>query len=935
MTLQITSVYLNNIKSYEEQHLDLSPGLTAISGENGAGKSTIVEAVGYALFGFTGVPLAALMREGQTSAEIRVCFISPLDGREYESVRSLRKSRAGAVSAAPKLMDADHGGPMAEGREEVDRFLRRSLGFGDSAVDLKSIFADVSGVPQGRLTADFIDTPQSRKSKFDPLLGTHDFRAAFNALRQPLNLLENRRSELTQTLAALQERLKDLPQVIHTIADTQSAAAKVAALLVQAADELEKATAVIAGLSARKESIDGLKAEISARAQTLKLHEESLNAAASRVSEAEDAAERANASSAQSADYRSTEERFHVEQARVAEFQRLSTEVGVLEANLGVHQKRCDQARADLDELSRLHARLPDLQKAVESQSELEDQLDEARRRAAVLGNAREQIAQIESELAGQIASREEYERRIADAHNDKPLAAQVDDLQQRIVDLSASMATADAAHSDLQLFSPNVDGLAARITGERLELVGVERRIESDPESSDRQPDLHHLRQALKRAIERGVRLVELYSVRLEAADPIKRTELEAVLGETRERLRLARAAEEKAAGIAVWEDQVNTLCQRIEAQNVLVAEARTAEARALEAESEAAALAERIDELGAPDPRTRLQLARSELAGRKSIEAELAEARDAIASSASMLASLREEIGPLMNTPESVDNLRRSLASLRPAHERHLKDSALAGSLPALLEERESARAKINQARQAVERSRRLLEEQARQFDPEILTKAREHESALQTKVGALQSRREQLDAELKQLEEERLELLEVQRESEVNLAKVKRTETLQRVTRLIRNSLRDAGPEVTKAMVFGVSDSANEIFCEIMGSYDQSLQWDEEYGIWLESGGYRRSFRQLSGGEQITAALSVRLALLRDLLRIDTAFLDEPTQNLDATRRENLAEQIQRITGFSQLFVISHDDTFERLLQSVIHVEKIDGVSRVRVQ
>ena len=933
--MQITSVYLNNIKSYEEQHLDLSPGLTAISGENGAGKSTIVEAIGYALFGFTGVPLAALMREGQTSAEIRVGFISPLDGREYESVRSLRKSRAGAVSATPKLMDAEHGGPMAEGREEVDKFLRRSLGFGDSAVDLKSIFADVSGVPQGRLTADFIDTPQSRKSKFDPLLGTHDFRAAFNALRQPLNLLDNRRSQLAQTLAALEERLKDLPQVTQTITEKKSTAAEVAALRDQAVGKLEKARAVTTGLNARKESIDRLKAEISARAQTLKLHEESLDSAAARVREAEKAAERANASSEQSANYRSTEERFHVEQARLAEFQRLSTEIGVLEASLEIHQKRRNQARADLDELSRLHARLPDLQKAADSQSELEDQLNDARRRAAVLANAREQLARIESELAGQIASREEYERRIADALNDKPLAAQVDDLQRRIVDLSASMATADAAHSDLQLFSPNVDGLAARVADERMELAGVERRIESGPESSDRQPDLHHLRQALKLAIERGARLVELYGVRLEAADPIKRTKLEAVLEESRERLRLARAAEEKAAGIEVWEDHVNTLSQRIEAQHAVAAKAKAAEAQAVEAESEAAVLAERIDELGAPDPRTRLQLARSELARRRSIEEELADARDAIASSASKLASLREEIGPIVNTPELVDSLRRSLNALRPEHEQHLKDSALAGSLPALLEERESARAKTKQAGQAVERSKRLLEKRESQFDSESLSNARENESALQTEVGALQSRREQLDAELKQLEEERLDLLEVQRESEVNLARVNRTEKLQRITRLIRNSLRDAGPEVTKAMVFGVSNSANEIFCEIMGSYDQSLQWDEEYGIWLESGGYRRSFRQLSGGEQITAALSVRLALLRDLLRIDTAFLDEPTQNLDATRRENLAEQIQRITGFSQLFVISHDDTFERLLQSVIHVEKINGVSRVRVQ
>ena len=933
--MQITSVYLKNIKSYEEQSLDLSPGLTAISGENGAGKSTIVEAVGYALFGFADGPLAGLMREGQRSAEIRVGFVSPLDGREYESVRSLRKSRAGVVSTAPKLMDAEHGGALAEGREEVDKFLRRSLGFGDSAVDLKSIFADVSGVPQGRLTADFIDTPQSRKSKFDPLLGTQDFRAAFDALRQPLNLLENQKTQLGESLAAREERLKDLPRVVQAIAEKGAAAGEVAALLDQAVDELKEARAVTAGLNARKESIDRLKSEMRANAQTLKLHEESFASSDSRVKEAEEAAERANASSTQSAEYRSTEKRFHVEQARLAEFQRLSTEIGVLEAKLNIDQKRRDQAQAELDELSRLRDRLPDLKKNVEAQSELENRLNEARERAAALGTAREQLKQIESELAEQIADKDKYERMAADAREDRRLAAEVDDLQRRIVDLSASIASVDAALGDLQLFSSDVDRLATHVAGERMELAGVERRIESGPERADRQPELHRLRWALRLAIERGARLAQLYGVRVQAADPVKRTELEAVLEETRRRLRLARAAEEKAAGIAVWEDQVKLLSERIDAQRVRAAEARAAAAEAFEAQSEVAALLRRIEELGDPDPRTRLEVARSELGKRKSIEDELAAARDAVGLSDSRLASLRKQIGPLADVPKQVDRLRRSLKTLLPAHERHLKDSALAGSLPALLDECESARAKIDEAGQAVERSGRLLERLEKQFDPASLAKARENESVLQIQVGALHSRREQLDAESKRLEEGRLELLEVQREFEANLAKIKRTEMLQRIMRLIRNSLRDAGPEVTKAMVFGVSHAANEIFCEIMGSYDQSLQWDEEYGIWLERGGYRRSFRQLSGGEQITAALSVRLALLRDLLRIDTAFLDEPTQNLDATRRENLAEQIQRITGFSQLFVISHDDTFERLLQSVIHVEKVNGVSRVRRQ
>jgi exonuclease SbcC len=74
---------------------------------------------------------------------------------------------------------------------------------------------------------------------------------------------------------------------------------------------------------------------------------------------------------------------------------------------------------------------------------------------------------------------------------------------------------------------------------------------------------------------------------------------------------------------------------------------------------------------------------------------------------------------------------------------------------------------------------------------------------------------------------------------------------------------------------------------------------------------------------------------LALLRELSAIDVAFFDEPTSNLDDVRRDGLAEQILSVKGFSQLFVISHDDTFERATHHIVRVRKEDGVSKVEVQ
>ena len=69
----------------------------------------------------------------------------------------------------------------------------------------------------------------------------------------------------------------------------------------------------------------------------------------------------------------------------------------------------------------------------------------------------------------------------------------------------------------------------------------------------------------------------------------------------------------------------------------------------------------------------------------------------------------------------------------------------------------------------------------------------------------------------------------------------------------------------------------------------------------------------------------ALSIRLAILQILTQVDFAFFDEPTTNLDIEKRKNLAECIQNIRGFEQIFVISHDDTFQHGSDYVIRFEK----------
>ena len=71
-------------------------------------------------------------------------------------------------------------------------------------------------------------------------------------------------------------------------------------------------------------------------------------------------------------------------------------------------------------------------------------------------------------------------------------------------------------------------------------------------------------------------------------------------------------------------------------------------------------------------------------------------------------------------------------------------------------------------------------------------------------------------------------------------------------------------------------------------------------------------------------MSAALSIRIAMLEVLTNLKIGILDEPTVNMDSQRREYLAEMIEKIGQiFTQLFIVSHDDTFNSITDYIIEL------------
>ena len=86
-SMYVTKVELDNIKSYEKAAFNFVRGTTAITGVNGAGKTTILEAIAWALFDVLDYKREDFTRRGAKRGAVRVTFQSSVDDCLYTVYR--------------------------------------------------------------------------------------------------------------------------------------------------------------------------------------------------------------------------------------------------------------------------------------------------------------------------------------------------------------------------------------------------------------------------------------------------------------------------------------------------------------------------------------------------------------------------------------------------------------------------------------------------------------------------------------------------------------------------------------------------------------------------------------------------------------------------------------------------------------------------------
>ncbi len=387
----------------------------------------------------------------------------------------------------------------------------------------------------------------------------------------------------------------------------------------------------------------------------------------------------------------------------------------------------------------------------------------------------------------------------------------------------------------------------------------------------------------------------------------------------ELENRLRESREAERVYGQIAPLSAEINQVVKEGEAKK----SDRDAISRRLEKLGDIeAALSEAEAELRSlNDPRGRAAALKQIVAREDELKSRLNDAEFNIARVNANLESANFEMRDFTALDAELALASRTRAESERDYQAFIANEKIAATLEAREQEMTALSSDIEQADNSLSATIAGCGELERQYDAERHQREMSALDGLRERVTQLVS---QIDHTAEQWSRFRIQLAhleEVRESARHQIAERERSERLLETSDFIRDVLQKAAPFITESYLYSISIEANHLFREITGRHDVTLQWTKEYEITLEEEGRERPFLNLSGGEQMAAALSVRLALLKELSEVNIAFFDEPTTNMDEERRRNLAQQIGRIKDFHQLFVISHDDSFEGYTDQII--------------
>ncbi|MBO3804025.1 MAG: SMC family ATPase, partial [Candidatus Brockarchaeota archaeon] len=158
----LTHISLQNFKNFKAKEIDLSPGINVLQGPNGSGKTSILEAIEFGLYGSVSgrAGLEPLVRLGETLASVSLSFTVQEDSqtKALTVFRQISKGQTGASTAAARL--TKDGVEVSNRKAKVDEEILNLVGLSHSS------YSNSCYIRQGEIRA-LLEAGKEREREID------------------------------------------------------------------------------------------------------------------------------------------------------------------------------------------------------------------------------------------------------------------------------------------------------------------------------------------------------------------------------------------------------------------------------------------------------------------------------------------------------------------------------------------------------------------------------------------------------------------------------------------------------------------------------------------------------------------------------------------------------------------------------------------------
>ena len=175
----ITSIELGDFLAHSDTKLVFENGVTVFVGDNGAGKSSIIDGITFGLFGkHTRKSNKSLIKRGSNQGFAKVCF--SVNGKQYEAVRKV--DNKGALSAKfSEIVNSEHveiaAGERKQFGESMTLEVEKTVGLDFEKLKIASI------VQQGELNSIINAKPKEFKELLNAIIGIDMLDVASEAMK--------------------------------------------------------------------------------------------------------------------------------------------------------------------------------------------------------------------------------------------------------------------------------------------------------------------------------------------------------------------------------------------------------------------------------------------------------------------------------------------------------------------------------------------------------------------------------------------------------------------------------------------------------------------------------------------------------------------------------------------------------------------------------